>query len=362
MPGVKRRAVLGGLIAGSAVVVAGGALRAASNRNMSAWMVESPGTAGRQQPGGGMKYRALGASGVSVSEVGFGAWGIGGAYGSVDRAESLRALARAEEFGCNFVDTAMVYGDSELVLGEFLAGRRSKWLVATKFSGQPEGLEATLDKQLVRMGIDAVDLYQIHWAPSRSEQALYEALYRVRKAGKARLIGISLYSIADINDVLKQGRIDVIQLPFSLLDPDPFLAKLDLIRRTGVGVIIRSSLKEGFLTGKYRRDAVFPDPDDQRHGWTPEQIAATVDSAERFRFIEAEAGSMAVGAACYPLCFAETSTVVLGTKSVAQADSNFGMVSGSRLSAESLRRIQSLQREMGLYDRKGRIRDALTFF
>lgn len=360
---MQRRVILGGLLAaGSATVLTGGLVRAALNRNMSGWMPQPAAEKGMQQPGGGMKYRALGASGVSVSEVGFGAWGIGGAYGSVNRVESLRTLARAEELGCNFVDTAMVYGDSEAVLGEFLTGRRGKWLVATKYSGQPEGLEATLETQLGRMGLDAVDLYQIHWAPSRSEQELYEALYRIKKAGKARLVGLSLYSIPDIDSVLKHRRIDVIQLPFSLLDPDPFLAKLDLIRRTGVGVIIRSSLKEGFLTGKYRRDAVFPDPADQRHDWTPAKIAATVDAAERFRFIEAEVGSMAVGAACYPLCFAETSTVILGTKSVAQADSNFGMVSGSRLSEDSLRRIQSLQRTMSLFDRKGRIRDALTFF
>ncbi len=358
---MQRRVILGGLLAGSAAALTGGLARAALSRNMSNWMPQ-PIAEAMQQPGGGMKYRALGASGVSVSEVGFGAWGIGGAYGSVDRAESLRSLSRAEELGCNFVDTAMVYGDSEAVLGEFLAGRRSKWVVATKYSGQSEGLEATLETQLGRLGLDAVDLYQIHWAPSRSEQELYEALYRIKKAGKARLVGLSLYSISDIDSVLKHRRIDVIQLPFSLLDPDPFLAKLDLIRRTGVGVIIRSSLKEGFLTGKYRRDAVFPDPGDQRHDWTPEKIAATVDAVEQFRFIETEVGSMAVGAACYPLCFAETSTVILGTKSVAQADSNFGMVSGSRLSEDSLRRIQSLQRTMSLFDRQGRIRDALTFF
>jgi len=359
---MQRRAVLGGLVAGSAALLAGATIRSALNRNMTAWMPRPAAGASAQRVQGGMNYRALGASGVRVSEVGFGGWGIGGAYGSVDRAESLRTLARAEELGCNFVDTAMVYGDSELVLGEFLAGRRSKWLVATKFSGQPEGLEATLEKQLVRLGTDAVDLYQVHWAPSRAEQALYEALYRIRKSGKARLVGISLYSIGDINSVLKQGQIDVIQLPFSLLDPDPFLAKLDAIRRAGVGVIIRSSLKEGFLTGKYRRDAVFPDPNDQRHGWTAEQIASTVDAAEQFRFIEAEAASMAVGAACYPLSFAETSTVILGTKSVAQAESNFGLVPGTRLSDATLHRIEARQRAMRLYDRKGRIRDTLGFF
>ena len=82
-----------------------------------------------------MKLRDFGSTGIKVSEVGFGAWAIGGqAYGRVDRSESLSALARAEELGCNFVDTARVYGDSELVLGEFLRGRRSRWVVASKFS------------------------------------------------------------------------------------------------------------------------------------------------------------------------------------------------------------------------------------
>ena len=76
---------------------------------------------------GTMPYRRFGATGRSVSEVGFGAWAIGGrAYGAVDRQEALRALARAEELGCNLVDTAMVYGDSEAVLGRFLRGRRDR--------------------------------------------------------------------------------------------------------------------------------------------------------------------------------------------------------------------------------------------
>ena len=85
-----------------------------------------------------MRYRTLGGTDMAVSEIGFGAWGIGGnAYGGADRQESLRTLARAEELGCNFVDTAGVYGDSEAVLGEFLRGRRDKWLISTKFSAVP---------------------------------------------------------------------------------------------------------------------------------------------------------------------------------------------------------------------------------
>jgi aryl-alcohol dehydrogenase-like predicted oxidoreductase len=357
---LSRRTVIGGLVTGSAAIAGGSFVRSTLNQNLNSWDTGNSSASKQHQVGDGMNYRSFGKSGVKVSEVGFGAWGIGGtAYGAADRAESLNALARAEELGCNFVDTALVYGDSELVLGEFLRGRREKWLVATKYTGQPGGLEATLDQQLVRLGVDHVDLYQIHWAPSRKEWALYEDLYRVRKAGKARLVGVSLYRISDITFVLKETDIDVFQVAFSLLDPDPFLARLDLIRKSGVGVIVRSSLKEGFLTGKYRRDASFNDPNDQRHTWSAEKIAATVDAAENFRFLEQDVGSMAVGAACYPLCFDATSTVILGTKSVKYADTNFGVVPSKRLSQASLVRVQELQRKMSLFDRRGRIRDRL---
>jgi aryl-alcohol dehydrogenase-like predicted oxidoreductase len=327
---------------------------------MSAWSSNDSLVDDRLLNGTGMNYRTFGRSGLKVSEVSFGAWGIGGAaYGAADRAESLSALARAEELGCNLVDTAMVYGDSELVLGEFLKGRRDKWLISTKYSGQEPGLEATLERQLRRLGVDAVDFYMVHWAPTAPEHELYEALYRVKKAGKSRLVGVSLYTIADISHVLSQTAIDGFMVAFSLLDPDPFLAKLDVIRRSGVGVIVRSSLKEGFLTGKYKRDAQFPDPSDQRHSWSPQQIASTVDAAERFRFLEHEVGSMMVGAACYPLCFRETSSVALGTKSERHAETNFGVVPASRLSEATLQEIQSIQRQMRLFQRRARVVDAV---
>ena len=357
---VSRRVVIGGLVAGSAAVAGGSFVRAAFNRNMNGWTQTLPPAPTQAQANGMMNYRTLGKSGVKVSEVSFGAWGIGGsAYGAADRAESLNALARAEELGCNLVDTAMVYGDSELVVGEFLRGRRDKWLVATKFSGQSAGLEATLDEQLRRLGVDHVDLYMIHWVPSAGEEALYETLYRVKKAGKTRLVGFSLYTIADIRHVLANTEADALMVAFNLLSPDPYLAKLDAIRNSGIGVIVRSSLQEGFLTGKYKRDATFPDPNDQRHKWSAEKIAATVDAAERFRFVEQDVGSMLVGAACYPLCFDETSTVIMGTKSAKYADTNFGVVPSKRLSQATLQQVQSVQRQMRLYDRKGRLKDAI---
>jgi len=315
-------------------------------------------TAARTTPG--MALRDFGSTGIKVSEVGFGAWAIGGqAYGRIERSESLNALARAEELGCNFVDTARVYGDSELVLGEFLRGRRSRWVIASKFSGQPEGMERTIEDQLRRLGTDVIDFYMIHWAPGKDELGLYDQLYRLKKAGKARAIGVSLKTANDIDYVLDHTELDGFMVKFSLLDPDPFLARVHRLQEKRPAVIVRSALKEGFLTGKYKRDAQFPDPNDQRHTWTREQIEDTVDRVEQFRFLEQDAGSMVVAAARYPLSFPETSTVVLGTKSKSQADSNFGQVPGKVLSPASLERIRELQNELGLRTRRQRILDQI---
>ncbi len=309
-----------------------------------------------------MRLRQFGSTDLKTSEVGFGAWAIGGgSYGVVDKGESLRALARAEELGCNFIDTAGVYGESENVIGEFLVGRRSRWVVATKYSGQQEGMTALVEMQLKRLRTDVIDLYQLHWMPSSKEEALLDELARLKRAGKIRYAGVSLYSAHDIDRLLGRDDLDSLQVAFNLLEPDPFLARLPMIRGSGKGVIIRSALREGFLTGKFKRDATFPDPADQRHKWTAEQIATTVDRVERFRFLEQEAGSMVAVAARYPLSFPEVSTVIMGTKSVSQANSNFGVVPGSVLSEGSLARIRELQVELGLGNRWQRLRRRFGF-
>lgn len=306
--------------------------------------------------GAGMRLRAFGATGLQVSEVGFGSWAIGGAgYGAVEKSASLNALARAEELGCNFVDTAAVYGESERVLGEFLAGRRSRWIVATKYSGQPQGMTAMLNEQLASLRTDAVDFYQIHWMPGAHEAALFEELSQLKAAGKARFIGVSLYTSKDIDGVLARPEIDGFQVAFNLLEPDPFLARRAAIAKQRKAIIVRSALREGFLAGKFKRDATFTDPNDQRSKWSREQIERTVDQVERFRFLEAEAGSMAVAAARYPLSFPEVSTVVMGTKSTSQADSNFGVAPGAGLSAAALERVRRVQIELGLGQRWPRL-------
>jgi len=359
----SRRTALTGVIA-AAVGAAG--VAALVGRRLSRTSYDSDAAAALGTPEivasvGSMPYRHFGTTGLRVSEVGFGAWAIGGqAYGAVNRQETLRALARAEELGCNLVDTAMVYGDSEAVLGEFLAGRRNRWIVATKYSYQKPGMTATLEQQLARLRTDVVDFYQLHSMPE--DDRSYEELYRLKKAGKVRFVGVSLYSAKDIDRVIDHTMLDGVQVRFSLLDPDPFLLRVARLARSHLAVLVRSSLKEGFLTGKFKRNATFPDPNDQRHAWSADQIARTVEQVERFRFLEAAAGSMVRAAVAYPLSFPVVSSVLLGTKNSAQANGNFGQIPGARLSSSDLQRVLAIQDELDLGDRhslKGLARRAL---
>jgi aryl-alcohol dehydrogenase-like predicted oxidoreductase len=118
-----------------------------------------------------------------------------------------------------------------------------------------------------------------------------------------------------------------------------------------LAVLIRSSLKEGFLAGKFRRDATFPSVNDQRHAWSAAQIARTVDDVERFRFLEADTGSMVRASVAYALSFAGVSSVLLGTKTTAQAETDFGQIPGTRLSARTLDRVLAVQDALDAGDR-----------
>lgn len=295
--------------------------------------------------------REFGRTGMSVPTLGFGAWAIGGgAYGTVDRAEALRALARAEALGCDLVDTAAVYGDSETILGAFLRGRRERWFVSTKYSGQPEGLRATLDAQLRRIGTERVEFYMVHWMPGRGEERLIDDLAAVKREGKARAVGVSLKTAADIERAIALG-LDGFMVRASLLDPDPLLSRREAIAAAGVGVLVRSALSEGFLTGKYRADQVFDDPTDQRREWPRERIAETVAKVERFRFLERAGRPLAAAAAAWPLSIPEVSSVVLGVRSETQAEANFGAAAAVALDHAECERIVDLQRELGLRQR-----------
>jgi aryl-alcohol dehydrogenase-like predicted oxidoreductase len=298
-----------------------------------------------------MRLRSFGSTGLQVSERGFGAWAIGGrSFGPVEPQDALDALARAEALGCNFVDTAAVYGDAESLLGRFLPARRSQWIVASKYSGQPQGMSSLVDEQLRRLRIDCIDFYQLHWAPTGGEEKLYDELEELREAGKIRYCGVSLRSSADIDRVLKRPQIDGIQVAVSLLDPDPLRSRRALLRQRGIAVVARSALKGGFLTGKYDAAAAFDSPDDQRREWSRERIRTLAAQAREFAFAAEAAGSLHAAAVAYPLSFPEVSTVVLSCKSAQQADANFSAQQPVSLPPDLLDRIERVQRTHHLFE------------
>ncbi len=204
-----------------------------------------------------------------------------------------------------------------------------------------------VESQLTRLRTDRIDVYQLHWAPRGVEEQLYDALARLRDTGKIRFIGVSLRSAGDLEHVLSRGLVDVVQLPVSLLDPEPLTSNAGLVRQRGVGVIARSALRGGFLTGKYDGRARFTSADDQRATWKAEDVRRLAEQAGAFAFLGENAEARLAGAIGYALSFDTVSTVILGCKTREQARQNFG-TPVARPSNEILQRVAMTQRRLSL--------------
>jgi aryl-alcohol dehydrogenase-like predicted oxidoreductase len=219
-----------------------------------------------------MKYRKLGASDLSVSEISLGSWltyGVG-----VERDLAKACLERAFDLGINFIDTANVYGRgaAETVLGELLAGRpRDSYVLATKvffpMSDTDRGLSAVqiakqIDASLARLRTDYVDLYQCHrYDPQTPLEETMEALSRVVRSGKARYIGFSEWSAGQIEAAFALPGVEPFvssQPQYSLLHRSPEEKVIPLCAAHGVSQIVWSPLAQGVLTGKYRPGAQSP--------------------------------------------------------------------------------------------------------
>ena len=219
-----------------------------------------------------MKYRTLGRTGWKISEISFGAWAIGGAWGNVDDKESIAALHAALDGGVNFFDTADVYslGASEVVLGRALrdfAVRRSDVVIATKVHGKmgdgpnEKGLSRkhimdSIDNSLQRLGTDYVDLYQIHrWDHETPIEETLEALNDLVRAGKVRYIGASSMPAWQFSKALhtsdKHGwaRFVSMQNHYNLVYREEEREMIPLCRAEGIGLIPWSPMARGFLAG-----------------------------------------------------------------------------------------------------------------
>jgi aryl-alcohol dehydrogenase-like predicted oxidoreductase len=290
-----------------------------------------------------VKYRALGRTGLTVSEIGFGAWGIGGrtsgttSYGDTDDRTSLAALARALDRGITFFDTSAAYGDghSEGLIGEAFAGRRDKVVIATKagydsWDRAPDfsaaAVVASAEKSLARLRSDYIDLLQLHNPPAEAlrDPGLRRALERLQAAGKIRAWGVSAKSPVEAIEALTAFEAPMVQANFNMMDVRALdSGLLGEAERRGAGFVGRTPLCFGFLSGTITRDTVFP-PGDHRNGWLRAQLDNWIDgAAELLAAVEAPPGWDGAQAALrFCLSFPAISSVIPGILTPVEAEAN----------------------------------------
>lgn len=238
-----------------------------------------------------MQYRTLGRTGLSVSDIGFGAMTIGGEiFGATDDQESLRAVHRAIDLGLNFIDTADAYGrgHSEELLAQVLKDRRDEVILATKGGNQftvrqglrnfePDYITSALENSLKRMQIDTIDLYQLHNPSPEIMQRgeIFERLDRLKQDGKIRFYGVSLEKTQDGIVAIETGKPDTLQVVYNILHQDPQEALFPLAEKEQIGIIARVPLERGVLSGRFQSREEFYQQD-WRRGAFPQYSVALI--------------------------------------------------------------------------------------
>lgn len=291
-----------------------------------------------------MRYRALGKTGLTVSEVGFGAWGIGGtnngaiSYGPTDDQESIRALQRAFDKGITFYDTADLYGygHSESLIGRVFQSRRDKIVIATKagYIDQKEHrqdfsaprLRRALEESLRRLRTDYVDLYQLHSIPLDSlvaDESIIRVLELFRTEGKIRAFGMSARSPQEGLGAVRRFAFGVVQANFNLIDHRAIESGLiHFCESHTIGLIARTPLCFGFLSGAYSETDTFG-PGDHRSSWPPEQIRLWAHAGALFATTATKRNATTSQLALqFCLAFHGVSCVIPGMLRVSEVDEN----------------------------------------
>jgi len=232
----------------------------------------------------------LGSTGMEITRVGFGAWAIGGggfewSWGSQEDEDSIAAIHRALELGVNWIDTAAQYGfgHSEAIVGRAIASLAERPYIFTK-GGQPkgpggatlhdltrDGLRRELEESLVRLGLEAVDLHQIHWPiPDEQIEEGWAALAEFRDEGLTRHIGVSNFSVEQLRRVQGTAPVETLQPPYSLIAREAEEEILPFAEREGIGVIVYSPMGSGLLSGSMSRERIDALPDDDWRRRSPE--------------------------------------------------------------------------------------------
>jgi myo-inositol catabolism protein IolS len=307
-----------------------------------------------------MEYRDLGRTGLKVSEIGFGAWAIGGdAWGPVEDADSLAAIERALELGINFIDTADVYGDgrSESLVSRAISGRRDEVVLSTKGGlmghhrdperepvyDRPEKIIEALEASLRRLNTDHVEVYFCHtwWDKHEETEAFIEAFERLKRDGKVRAAGVSTNDLDHIEHFNRDGGLDVVQLDYSILNREPEREILPYLQEHRIGAVVRGPLRMGILTGKFSKDTTFPEGDIRRN-WPAERwFKDNLEKVERLRSLE-DGKTLGQLALRYVLNHPAVSVAIPGAKTLAQVEANAAASVRPLLSEEDLRLIREV--------------------
>ena len=224
----------------------------------------------------------LGHTGLEITRVGFGAWAIGGGgwefgWGAQEDEQSVAAIRRALELGVNWIDTAAAYGfgHSEEIVGRALEGLSERPYVFTKASlleGPGRRVVHNLKREsiireahasLERLGIDAIDLYQIHWPiPDADIEEGWSAFAELKEQGLVRHIGVSNFDVAQLRRIREIAPVETLQPQFSLIERDAEREILPFAERNGMGVIVYSPMGSGLLTGRMTRERIASMPED----------------------------------------------------------------------------------------------------
>jgi aryl-alcohol dehydrogenase-like predicted oxidoreductase len=308
-----------------------------------------------------MERRHLGRAGLSISEVGFGAWGIGGdAWGPVKDEQSQRAIERALEVGIDLIDTADVYGDgrSETVIGRAVRGRREQVVLSTKGGlmghhrdperepvyDRPEKVVEALEASLRRLGTDHVDIYWCHiwWDRAEETEAFLAAFARLREDGKIRAAGISTDSLDHVRHFHRDGGVDAVQVDYSILNRAAESGILPYAQEHGLGVLVRGPLFKGLLTGKFDRTSTYP-VGDIRHEWMGDaRHAANLATVDRLEALDR--GDLTLGqlALRFVLSHPAVTAPIPGAKTVEQVEENAAASGRPLLPDELLRAIDEV--------------------
>jgi aryl-alcohol dehydrogenase-like predicted oxidoreductase len=316
--------------------------------------------------GGYVNYRALGSTGMEVSEIGYGAWGIAGdAWLGAEDERSLKALNRAVDLGLNFIDTALAYGGghSERLVGKLIAERDEQIYVATKIPPQneiwpaPDGIpveevfpgsyvrECT-EQSLRNLGLDAVDVQQFHvWQDDWVGTGDWlEAVDDLKRDGKVRFVGVSINAHQPENAIrlIQTGVVDTVQVIYNVFDQSPEDRLLPTCEEHGVGVIVRVPFDEGALTGHITPETSFEEGDFRNHYFRGDRKQ---EVHERVRTMVAELGvsedEIAEIALRYILSHPAVSTVIPGMRSVTNVERNMAVGDGRGLPDDQVEKLKA---------------------